>query len=110
MTVFEYLRADMRFSEVFNNAMSSSSTISTEKMLENYIGFDGLSTLVDVGGGTGETLNMIIAKYPAIKGINFDLPHAIKVAPKHDGIKQLSLNFISCVNLKLSVSNDVYVL
>jgi len=87
MTLFEYLGTDMRYSKVFNDAMSNCSTITMKKMLENYNGFDGLSTLVDVGGGTGQTLNMIIAKYPTIRGINFDLPHVIKDAPKYDGIQ-----------------------
>ncbi|KAJ8443729.1 hypothetical protein Cgig2_029634 [Carnegiea gigantea] len=84
MTLFEYLATDMRFSKVFNDAMSSYSTITMKKMLENYNGFDGLSTLVDIGGGTGQALNMIIAKYPTIRGINFDLPHVIKDTPKYD--------------------------
>ncbi|KAJ8443733.1 hypothetical protein Cgig2_029638 [Carnegiea gigantea] len=84
MTLFEYLSTDMRFSKVFNDAMSNYSTMTTKKMLENYNGFDGLSTLVDVGGGTGQTLNMIAAKYPTIRGVNFDLPHMIKDAPKYD--------------------------
>ena len=87
MTLFEYLATDMRFSKVFNDAMSNYSTITMKKMLENYNGFDGLSTLVDIGGGTGQTLNMIIAEYPTIRGINFDLPHVIKDAPKYDGIQ-----------------------
>ncbi|KAJ8443723.1 hypothetical protein Cgig2_029628 [Carnegiea gigantea] len=84
LTLFEYLWTDMRFSKVFNDAMSNYSTITVKKMLENYNGFDGLSTLVDVGGGTRQTLNMIIAKYSTIRGINFDLPHVIKDAPKYD--------------------------
>ncbi|KAJ8443725.1 hypothetical protein Cgig2_029630 [Carnegiea gigantea] len=75
---------DMRFSKVFNDAMSNYSTITMKKMLENYNRFDGLSTLVDVGGATGQTLNMIITKYRTIRGINFDLPHVIKDAPKYD--------------------------
>ena len=110
MTLFEYLAIDMRFSKVFNDAMSNYSTIAMKKMLENYNGFDGLSTLVDVGGGTGQTLNMIIAKYPTIRGINFDLPHVIKDAPKYDGIKQLLVNLLSFANGKHSVSNVIYIL
>ena len=58
-----------------------------KKMLENYNGFDGLSTLVDVGGGTRQTLNMIIAKYPTTGGVNFELAHVIKDALKYDSIK-----------------------
>ncbi|KAJ8443722.1 hypothetical protein Cgig2_029627 [Carnegiea gigantea] len=88
MTLFEYFGTDMRFSKVFNDAMLNYSTITMKKMLENCNGFDDLSTLVDVGGGPGQTLNMIIAKYPTIRGVNFDLAHVIKDAPKYDGVEQ----------------------
>ena len=37
--------------------------------------------LVDVGGGTGQNIKMIISKYPSIKGINFDPPQGIENAP-----------------------------
>ena len=85
MNVFEYNRKDPRFSQVFNQAMSSHSTLTMKKILQTYNGFEGLTTLVDVGGGTGATLNMIISSYPAIKGINFDLPHVVEDAPSYPG-------------------------
>ena len=37
--------------------------------------FTGFSTLVDVGGGTGNLLTTILAKYPQPQGVLFDLPH-----------------------------------
>lgn len=65
----------------FNFAMASHSTITMDKILRTYKGFDGLSTLVDVGGGNGATLKKIVSKYHNIRGINFDLPHVINDAP-----------------------------
>lgn len=85
MTDFEYHGTDPRFNKVFNNGMSGHSTITMKKILEAYKGFEGLTSIVDVGGGTGATLNMIISKYPTIKGINFDLPHVIDDAPSYPG-------------------------
>ncbi|KAF6156769.1 hypothetical protein GIB67_033238 [Kingdonia uniflora] len=85
MTLYDYHGTDSRFSKVFNGCMSNHSTIIMKTILEKYKGFDGLKTLVDVGGGTGATLNMIISKYPTIKGINFDLPQVIKYAPCYPG-------------------------
>nr|QAX90938.1 caffeic acid O-methyltransferase [Catalpa bungei]QAX90957.1 caffeic acid O-methyltransferase [Catalpa bungei] len=55
-----------------------------------YKGFEGLKSLVDVGGGIGTSLNMIISKYPSIKGINFDLPHVIQDAPSYSGVEHTS--------------------
>ncbi|CAI0453222.1 unnamed protein product [Linum tenue] len=75
MTAFEYHGTDPRFNKVFNKGMSDHSTITMKKLLESYTGFDGLKSLVDVGGGTGAVLSMILSKHPSIKGINFDLPH-----------------------------------
>ncbi|KAL0317918.1 UNVERIFIED_CONTAM: Caffeic acid 3-O-methyltransferase 1 [Sesamum angustifolium] len=49
----------------------------------------GLKTVVDVGGGTGATLNMIVSKHPSIKGINFDLPHVIEDAPSYPGVEHV---------------------
>nr|QTZ19677.1 caffeic acid 3-O-methyltransferase [Bixa orellana] len=89
MTAFEYHGTDPRFNKVFNKGMSDHSTITMKKILEIYNGFEGLKSLVDVGGGTGATLNMIISNYPEIKGINFDLPHVIEDAPSYPGVEHV---------------------
>ncbi|XP_047337522.1 caffeic acid 3-O-methyltransferase-like [Impatiens glandulifera] len=89
MSAFDYHGTDSRFNKVFNNGMSNHSTITMKKILEMYKGFEGLGTLVDVGGGTGATLNMIISKYPSIKGVNFDLPHVIEDAPAYPGVEHV---------------------
>ncbi|GMH10063.1 hypothetical protein Nepgr_011904 [Nepenthes gracilis] len=85
-TMFEYNEVDPAYNKLFNSGMSDPSVLITEKILDTYKGFEGLSSLVDVGGGIGVTLNMIVSKYPMIKGINFDLPHVIKDSPPFSGI------------------------
>ena len=57
-----------------------------KKILEKYKGFEGLKLLVDVGGGDGTLLNMIISKYPTIKGVNFDLASVIEKSPSYPGM------------------------
>ncbi|PKU61739.1 Tricetin 3',4',5'-O-trimethyltransferase [Dendrobium catenatum] len=89
MTAFEYLRTDPRLNKVFNDGMSGHSSIFTNKLLEIYEGFDGLASLVDVGGGVGATLGKITAKYAGIRGINFDLPHVISEAPRLPGVEHV---------------------
>lgn len=93
MTAFEYHGTDPRFNKVFNSGMSSHSTITMKKILETYKGFEGLNSVVDVGGGTGATLHMIVSRYPSIKGINFDLPHVIEDAPTYPGMYRYILIF-----------------
>jgi hypothetical protein len=92
MTAFEYHGTDPRFNKVFNKGMSDHSTITMKKLLETYKGFEGLTSLVDVGGGTGAVVNTIVSKYPSIKGINFDLPHVIEDAPSYPGT-----HFVLCL-------------
>nr|QIC52995.1 caffeate O-methyltransferase [Solanum nigrum] len=89
MTAFEYHGTDPRFNKVFNRGMSDHTTMSMKKILEDYKGFEGLNSIVDVGGGTGATVSMIVSKYPSIKGINFDLPHVIQDAPAYPGVEHV---------------------
>nr|CAB3480069.1 unnamed protein product [Digitaria exilis]CAB3482216.1 unnamed protein product [Digitaria exilis] len=89
MTAFEYHGTDPRFNRVFNEGMKNHSVIITKKLLEFYTGFNGIATLVDVGGGIGATLHAITSHYPQIKGINFDLPHVISEAPPFPGVEHV---------------------
>ncbi|XP_057479512.1 caffeic acid 3-O-methyltransferase-like [Actinidia eriantha] len=89
MSAFEYHGTDPRFNKVFNQGMSNHSTFTMKKILETYHGFEGLTTLVDVGGGIGATLNMIVSKYPTLRGVNFDLPHVIEDAPSYPGVEHV---------------------
>jgi caffeic acid 3-O-methyltransferase len=86
MHAYEYAGRDPRFSQVFNTAMFNHTTILVKKLLESYDGFKNLNQIVDVGGGIGVALSLIISKYPKIKGINFDMPHVIKHAPPYPGM------------------------
>ncbi|KAG2243794.1 hypothetical protein Bca52824_094359 [Brassica carinata] len=51
--------------------------------------FEGVATVVDVGGCTGETLGILVKEFPWIKGFNFDLPHVIQVAQALDGVENV---------------------
>ncbi|KAK1370387.1 xanthohumol 4'-O-methyltransferase-like [Heracleum sosnowskyi] len=51
--------------------------------------FTGLSSVVDVGGGDGTALRILIKTCPWIHGINFDLPHVLSLAPECEGIEHV---------------------
>nr|XP_043634290.1 caffeic acid 3-O-methyltransferase-like [Erigeron canadensis] len=89
MHEYEYFGVDANLNEVFNKAMVHSSTIMVKEMLKHYNGFENLNCVVDVGGGVGTTINLIVSKYPTIKGINFDLPHVIQQAPFYKGVNHV---------------------
>lgn len=73
MTAFEYQGTDPRFKKIFNQAMFYRSTITMNKIPETYDASKGLKMVIDVGGGTQALLGMIVAKYPLIRGINFEI-------------------------------------
>jgi SAM-dependent methyltransferase len=42
--------------------------------------FSNARVVVDVGGGSGTLLSAILGRYPAARGVLFDLPHVVKAA------------------------------
>ncbi|XP_027338707.1 caffeic acid 3-O-methyltransferase-like [Abrus precatorius] len=57
------------------------------EILQVYDGFEGVDTLVDVGGYNGVSLRMIMDKFPSIpRGVNFDLPDVVASAPHIPGV------------------------
>ncbi|KAG0461926.1 hypothetical protein HPP92_020402 [Vanilla planifolia] len=81
MKPFEYMaKKDPKFGELFHEYMACMTKLTSEKIVDSYDGFVSVEQLVDVGGGTGSMLRVITAKYPNIKGINFDLPNVVSAA------------------------------
>jgi len=92
ISIFEYFKKDPQINYIFNKSMTDTCTLHMKTILEIYKGYEGISTLVDVGGGNGQSLKAIISKYPSIKAINFDLPQVIEHAPPSPGL--IISNFI----------------
>ncbi|XVE63056.1 hypothetical protein DITRI_Ditri06bG0169100 [Diplodiscus trichospermus] len=86
MHLFELAAKNDELSSKLNNAMSNLTAGVMKKILGLYKGFEGISQVVDVGGGLGTNLKLIISKYPHIKAINFDLPQVIKDATPFPGV------------------------
>ncbi|KAB2010231.1 hypothetical protein ES319_D10G223900v1 [Gossypium barbadense] len=97
MPFYQFKSLNPEYDKSFDTAMINLSKISLKKILEKYHGFQGITTLVDVWGGYGVTLNIIISKYPTIKGINYDLPHVVQQAPSFPGIEHVGGDMFSTV-------------
>lgn len=87
---YAYYGTDARSNVLFNNAMADMSTLVMKKIIESYKGFEGVNTLVDMGGNRGASLSMIVSKYPHMKGINFDLPHVVTDRSDFPGITHVA--------------------
>ena len=79
---WEYYEAHPESGELFNRAMTSTTTIKRHAVVAGY-DFDGIRVLVDVGGGHGNMLAAVLAAYPEMRGILFDLPHVVSGAGEH---------------------------
>ena len=76
MPTFQYLEANPEVAEVFNNAMTSGSEFVIYSTLAAY-DFGRYRTIIDVGGGHGRLLSMILAKVPDARGVLYDLPSVV---------------------------------
>ena len=72
----EYYRQPTR-AAVFNAAMTALSNAHYAGVADAY-DFRSIRKLVDVGGGHGRLISMILTTYPKMRGVLFDLPHALE--------------------------------
>ncbi|KAK9097335.1 hypothetical protein Sjap_022832 [Stephania japonica] len=86
---YERLANDKTESELFNKATSDHTTIVMRRILDEYKRFENVKAVVDVGGGIGTKIGMIVSKYPTIRGINFDLPHVVETALSYPGVEHV---------------------
>ncbi|XP_052178648.1 trans-resveratrol di-O-methyltransferase-like [Diospyros lotus] len=75
---WEYNAEETSFGDLFNAAMANDSKFIVYLMLkECKAAFEGLSSLVDVGGGTGTVARAIVESFPNMKCTVLDLPHVV---------------------------------
>jgi SAM-dependent methyltransferase len=77
--IFDYLETHPDVAAVVNDGMTAVSAAQAAAVMEAY-NFSGIDTLVDVGGGHGLLLAMILKAHPAMRGTLFELAHAVKGA------------------------------
>ena len=76
--LWDYTARDPAFGNFFNEAMASDSRVIASVLITKCKDlFEGLSSLVDVGAGTGTTIKAIAKAFPHLKCTVFDLPHVV---------------------------------
>jgi SAM-dependent methyltransferase len=76
---FGYLRDHAGPAAVFDEAMSDISRSQHAAVVDAY-DFSGIGHLVDVGGGRGTLLTLVLNAYPDLTGTLFDLPDVVEGA------------------------------
>lgn len=77
--IFEHLKQYPEKNRLYNLAMTETSEIASATVLSAY-NFSARKKLVDVGGGQGYLLSIILHEYPKLEGILFDFPHVVEGA------------------------------
>jgi len=80
MPAFDWLAKHPEQASLFSETMVGFHGMEPAAVAAAY-DFSGLRTIADVGGATGNLLATILSRYPAPRGILFDLPHVVRDAP-----------------------------
>ncbi|EXB94571.1 3'-hydroxy-N-methyl-(S)-coclaurine 4'-O-methyltransferase [Morus notabilis] len=87
--VWKHAEANPAQSQLINEAMACLARVIVSAIIDGCLDmFEGVETLVDVGGGTGTIMRRLVKACPWIsKGITFDLPHVVSLAEQCEGIE-----------------------
>ncbi|KAG0486594.1 hypothetical protein HPP92_008689 [Vanilla planifolia] len=90
-TVFSRAASDEVLSRMFNEGMAGSARITAQALVNGAAAaFDGVRTVVDVGGGMGTVAREIRRAFPWITCTVFDLPYVVKGCLETDGVNFLA--------------------
>lgn len=87
-TLWDLTGAQPELNDLLNKGMACDSVFVMDVL--KHVGreaFNGIGTLVDVGGGTGLMAAALAKEFPGLKCTVFDLPHVVNSAKQMDGIQ-----------------------
>ncbi len=76
MGTYAYVTEHPEAAEIYDQAMTAV-TLQTAPGVAKHYDFRKVGTLMDVGGGHGTLLNVILQAHPHLQGMLFDLPHVV---------------------------------
>ncbi|XP_050204368.1 trans-resveratrol di-O-methyltransferase-like [Mercurialis annua] len=86
--IWEYGGHEPNFGNLFNEAMASDARLMSRVLINQHKEiFEGLKSLVDVGGGTGTLATSMAKTFPHIDCIVFDLPHVVAGLQDFENLK-----------------------
>ncbi|KAJ4965094.1 hypothetical protein NE237_016943 [Protea cynaroides] len=86
-SLWEYVVQDIELNNNFNEGMACDTRLTMSVVVTECKGvFDGIRSLVDVGGGTGTAAKAIVETFPTMKCTVFDLPHVVATLEGNDNL------------------------
>ncbi|KAK8992045.1 hypothetical protein V6N11_044937 [Hibiscus sabdariffa] len=97
-TMYGYCGHDPWVNNLFNEAMASDARLITKVLVDKCKGaFEGLESLVDVGGGTGTVVKAIADAFPHLDCTVLDLPHVVDGLQGSSNLKYVGGNMFEAV-------------
>lgn len=87
MSYWDYLSRNQEFNSLFNEAMISDSGMMNLVIKDCKFVFEGLNSLVDVGGGKGAVARIVSESVPDLQCTVLDLPHVVENLPDSNNLK-----------------------
>nr|POF13379.1 trans-resveratrol di-o-methyltransferase [Quercus suber] len=84
---WDYCNQSPEYNNIFNEGMASDSRLMSLVVKDYQPIFEGLGSLVDIGGGTGTVARIISEAFPHMKCTVFDLPHVVANLPDSKNLK-----------------------
>ncbi|RYR46814.1 hypothetical protein S245_023567 [Arachis hypogaea] len=96
---WRYADHEPKLNELFNDAMASDARLVSNLLLnDKWKGvFEGLESLVDVGGGTGTVAKAIAKSFPGLECTVLDLPHVIAGLEGSENLKYVGGNMFEVI-------------
>ncbi|KAF7815501.1 trans-resveratrol di-O-methyltransferase-like [Senna tora] len=91
---WEYGSENPEFAKLFNEAMVSDSRMMNMVIKDCRDVFEGVNSLVDVGGGVGEVARIISQEFPNMKLTVLDLPHVVSGLEDGQNLKFVGGNML----------------
>ncbi|MED6129494.1 hypothetical protein PIB30_108530, partial [Stylosanthes scabra] len=90
--LWEYASHVPKLNEIFNDGMASDAQFVSKLLLDDKSKsvFEGLKSLVDVGGGTGTFAKAIAASFPRLECTVLDLPHVVAGLEGSENLKYIA--------------------
>lgn len=93
-TFWDYAGHEPRLNHFFNDAMASDAKLVMSVVMKySKDVFEGLNSIVDVGGGTGTVAKTIAKTFPNLQCTVFDLPHVVEGLEGSDNLTYIGGDF-----------------
>lgn len=81
--IFSYLKENPGYAQIFQMAMREKSKAVIQSAIESY-DFGKFQSVYDIGGGFGHFVQALLARYPYMKGMVFELPEVVPNISKNN--------------------------